>query len=79
MPCSDGRDNVSDEQTHFWRNLSEKQCEEVKRLEKRCNELTNLLCATGRALISKKPFSEDVLKYMSEHAAADALKGEPWL
>lgn len=51
---------------------------EAKRLQKKCDELTDMLCSVGRARYRKTNIPPKVLNWWQNHCKWDAERGEPW-
>lgn len=75
MPCYDDRNDV---RVVYASGVDPKYREEAERLAGRCKQLTQLLCAAGRARYRKEEIPPDVLTWWDEHCKLDRLHGEPW-
>lgn len=75
MPCHDSRDNRG---VVYAQGGDPYFKAEAERLSARCKELTNLLCAVGRARHGKTDIPPEVLNWWNDHCKLDAEHGEPW-
>lgn len=75
MPCRDPRD---DERIVYTKGVDPEFQRKAERLQKKVNELTDLLCQTGRARLHKKEIPVSVLKWWDDHCEMDRKRGEPW-
>lgn len=64
MPCFDPRDPSTPEL--------------IINLEKRCDQLTDLLCKAGRAAYAKQPPPMEVEAWWAQHCSWDESRGESW-
>lgn len=75
MPCYDGRNNVREV---IVNGVDPHYKAEAERLSARCQEMTMLLCAAGRARYRKTEIPVEVLAWWDEHCKLDREHGEPW-
>jgi len=86
MPCQDYPSSYHTETKIVYKNGSDprtefeltKQIRRNRELNDRNNELAQMLCAVGRARMSKTPIPVSVLKWWDDHCRMDRLHGEPW-
>lgn len=82
MPCYDERDSVRTIFKDGYDPSSKYEIEQLekenKRLSDRCSNLTELLCATGRARYRKTEIPVEVLAWWDDHCKIDREHGEPW-
>ncbi len=74
MPCYDPRNDV---RVEYQNGVDPHYKKEAERLSARCKELTQLLCAVGRARYKKKSISPEVLNWWKDHCKLDHEHGEP--
>jgi len=75
MPCFDDRDAIRVEYRDGHDPAMQR---EAQRLKKKVDELTNLLCLTGRARKNRTNIPKAVLDWWDDHCKYDNARGEPW-
>lgn len=78
MPCYDPRDDIRERRVVVDVDENKELIAENNALRARLDNLTDLLCKTGRARYNKTNIPKEVLDWWDEHCEIDRQRGEPW-